>query len=45
MELGNMSKYHPFILLMQRAENFAYKNADKVISMLPKTKEHMKSHG
>lgn len=45
IELGNMSKYHPFILLMQKAENFAYKNADKVISMLPKTKEHMKLHG
>ena len=45
MELGNISKYHPFILFMQRAENFAYKNADKVISMLPKTKEHMKLHG
>ncbi len=45
MELGNMSKYHPFIVIMQAAENFAYKNADKVVSMLPATKEHMKEHG
>ncbi len=45
MELGNMSKYHPFILIMQAAENFAYKKADKVVSMLPETKEHMKIHG
>lgn len=45
MELGGMSKYHPFIMLMQHGENFAYKKADKVISMLPKTKEHMKNHG
>ncbi len=45
MELGNMSKYHPFIMAMQHGENFAYKHADAVISMLPKTLEHMKSHG
>lgn len=45
MELGGYSKYHPFILIMQWAENFAYKNADFVISMLPKTLDHMISHG
>jgi len=45
IELGGLSKYHPFIMLMQRAENFAYKKADMVISMLPKTKEHMQNHG
>lgn len=45
MELGNMSKYHPFIMAMQHGENFAYKKADAVISMLPKTKEHMAAHG
>jgi len=45
MELGNMSKYHPFIMIMQHGENFAYKHADYVISMLPNTKEHMKQHG
>ncbi len=44
-ELGNMSKYHPFIMLMQHGENYAYKHADSVISMLPNTKEHMSSHG
>ncbi len=45
MELGGMSKYHPFIMAMQHGENYAYKNADAVISMLPKTQEHMKTHG
>ncbi len=44
-ELGNISKYHPFIMLMQHGENYAYKNADSVISMLPNTKEHMSNHG
>lgn len=45
MELGGMTAKHPFIRIMQAGENFAYKNADKLISMLPNTKEHMQSHG
>ncbi|MFD1780019.1 glycosyltransferase family 4 protein [Fredinandcohnia salidurans] len=45
MELGNMSKFHPFILTMQKGENDAYKKADKVVSLLPKAKEHMINHG
>jgi glycosyltransferase involved in cell wall biosynthesis len=45
MELGGYSKYHPFIMVMQRAENYAYKNAHRVVSLLPEAKEHMISHG
>jgi len=45
IELGGMSVYHPFVLLMQHGENYAYKKADIVISMLPETREHMKYHG
>ena len=45
MELGGMSKYHPFIVAMQHAENLAYRKADAVVSMLPATQEHMKEHG
>ena len=45
MELGELSKYHPFIATMQHGENLAYRKADAVISMLPATKEHMKEHG
>jgi glycosyltransferase involved in cell wall biosynthesis len=44
MELGGMSKWHPFILLLQWAENFAYKNCDAVVSMLPNAKEHCVEH-
>jgi glycosyltransferase involved in cell wall biosynthesis len=45
IELGGMMKIHPFIILIQFAENFAYKNADCVVSMLPKTMDYMISHG
>lgn len=44
-ELGGMSKHHPFIMIMQKAENDAYKSVDRVISMLPNAKEHMLRHG
>lgn len=40
-----MSKYHPFIVLLQMAENYAYKKVDKVISMLPRAEQHMLEHG
>lgn len=45
MEIGNISKYHPFIQLLQYAENRAYRDADAVVSMLPCAKQHMKEHG
>jgi glycosyltransferase involved in cell wall biosynthesis len=45
MELGRMSKWHPFIMVMQRAENFAYRVADKVVSIPPGTLKHMTAHG
>ena len=45
MELGNMSKWHPFIMLVQAAEDYAYRNADVVVSMLPKVHDYMASRG
>lgn len=45
MELGGMPKWHPFIMLVQAAENNAYRCADMVISMLPKVRDYMESHG
>jgi glycosyltransferase involved in cell wall biosynthesis len=45
IELGGMSRAHPFIVLMQWAENFAYQHADRVVSMLPKAEVHMCAHG
>lgn len=45
MEIGGYSKWHPFIMVMQRAENFAYKHVHRVVSLLPNAWEHMKKHG
>ena len=45
IELSGMSKWHPFALLCQAAENSAYRHADVVVSMLPKVHQHMAAHG
>lgn len=45
MELGGYSKYHPFIMVMQAAEDYCYRHADKVVSLLPNALEHMKERG
>jgi glycosyltransferase involved in cell wall biosynthesis len=45
MELGRMKWWHPFIWSLQRAENFACRKADKIISILPGTKDHLVEHG
>lgn len=45
MVLGKMSKWHPFIVLMQLAENAACKWSDKIVSILPLAKDHLIQHG
>lgn len=44
-EIGGMSRKNPFVVLMQRAENSAYRHSDKVVSLLPFAKEYMILHG
>jgi glycosyltransferase involved in cell wall biosynthesis len=45
MELGRMSKWHPFIASLQWGENYACRHADVVISMLPLADKHLSCHG
>lgn len=45
MLLGNYKPTHPFIRIMQRAENYWCRNADKVISLLSEASPHLQQHG
>ncbi len=45
IELGGMPKWHPFILLLQAAEGYAYRRSNAVVSVLPKVQEYMESRG
>lgn len=45
MELGGMSKYHPFIVLMQLGENSFCRKSDRVVSLLPNAKSYFIRHG
>ena len=45
IEIGGMSKLNPFVVLMQIGENYAYRNADAVVSLLKYSKDYMTVHG
>lgn len=45
MELGGYSRRHPFIMLLQAAEDFACRRADAIVSILPKVRPHLEAHG
>lgn len=45
MELGGMSKFHPFIMWLKRAELYSFKHVDAIVSLLPNTKDYMISQG
>ena len=45
IELSGMSPRHPFIMLCQTAEDTAYRDADVVVSMLPKVHAYMAGRG
>ena len=45
IEIGGMSKTNPFVLVMQAAENSAYRNSDRVIAMAPYSEPYMTEHG
>lgn len=43
--LGGYSPRHPYIRLLQRAEDWAYGNAETVVSILPATRDYMVERG
>lgn len=45
IEIGGMSKTHPFVVLMGVAEKSAYRHADTVVSVLPGILPHMVEKG
>lgn len=45
IDIGSISKKHPFVVFTQFFENFSYKVADRVVSVLPNSKGHMMAHG
>ena len=44
-ELGGLSDRHPLVAGMQRLEDYGYRVADTVVSVLPAAKAHMVSRG
>ena len=42
IELGGMSPRHPLMMWMQHAENMACRDADLVVSLLPKADDHLR---
>jgi glycosyltransferase involved in cell wall biosynthesis len=44
-ELGDLSTRHPLVVLMQWLEDFGYRSADVVVSVLPAAEGHMVSRG
>jgi glycosyltransferase involved in cell wall biosynthesis len=45
VELGGMSRRHPFVVMMQIGENYAYRHADYVVSLPSCAESYMKEHG
>lgn len=45
IEIGGMSKKHPFIRVMQKGEDSFCKNSDIIVSLLPAAKDYFIEHG
>lgn len=45
IELYGMSPRHPFVRIVQHAEDYFCKKADKVVSILPAAKSYFEKHG
>ena len=45
IEVGGMRINHPFVRIMQYAENSFCKNSDSIVSLLPNSKDYLIEHG
>ncbi|MEN6406733.1 MAG: glycosyltransferase family 4 protein [Thermoguttaceae bacterium] len=45
VDVGGMSRWHPFVMWLQRVENYAYRRADKIVSVLPKVDDYLRERG
>ncbi|MDU5103424.1 MAG: glycosyltransferase family 4 protein [Clostridium butyricum] len=45
MEIGGVSEKNPAIVILQRAEDFAFKNSDVIVSILPNADKHIRERG
>jgi len=45
IEIGGYSKFHPFMIALQWAENYSYRNCDALVTLLPKALDYMVLHG
>ena len=45
IELGGMSRWHPFIMAMQLGEDYACRRADNIVSILPHADRHLVTRG
>lgn len=45
MQIGHLHRWNPIIMVMQAAENFAYRNSDRIISILPDTDKYIAKRG
>jgi len=43
--VGGMSRYHPFVMLMQKAEDDSCKYSDAIVSLHPDNIKHLKTRG
>ncbi|MCC8417453.1 MAG: glycosyltransferase family 4 protein [Rickettsia endosymbiont of Bryobia graminum] len=45
IEISNISKFNPFVMLLSVTEKFVYKTVDKIISILPNSLSYMSRFG